>query len=254
MCVREGGGGGGGCGNGPAQEKSRRPWTRRGGRAGGCRSARFGESVLWSEPSSASERPALAEVTDGHRTSGCGGCPPALSPPIGGTRSDTPSHGPQEHSFLSPLQGGGGGLALWMGHGREQDGLVSAPPPPLLGRHDGRGSGRGCPTCPGRGGGVNPTSMAQNDTHVALIILTTQIWGGGLLVEKTFSGQNFVLLRLRRPHPFLHKTKGPTRNPISPTPSPSFGRRPCHPHTPPSQRGPKPHTHIRRPPGYCRRW
>ena len=34
--------------------------------------------------------------------------------------------------------------------------------------------------------------MAQNDTHVALIILTTQMWGGGgeLLVEKTFSGQN----------------------------------------------------------------
>ena len=31
--------------------------------------------------------------------------------------------------------------------------------------------------------------MAQNDTHVALIILTTQMWGGGLLVEKTFSGQ-----------------------------------------------------------------
>ena len=48
------------------------------------------------------------------------------------------------------------------------------------------------PDLPCRGGGVNPTSMAQNDTHVALIILTTQMWGagGGLLVEKTFSGQN----------------------------------------------------------------
>ena len=32
--------------------------------------------------------------------------------------------------------------------------------------------------------------MAQNDTHVALIILLTEMWGGGLLVEKTFSGQN----------------------------------------------------------------
>ena len=32
--------------------------------------------------------------------------------------------------------------------------------------------------------------MAQNDTHVALIILTTQMWGEKLLVEKTFSGQN----------------------------------------------------------------
>ena len=66
-------------------------------------------------------------------------------------------------------------------------------PPPFLGRRDRRGgSGRGCPTCRAGGGGVNPTSMAQNDTHVALIILTTQMWGGGggLLVEKTFSGQN----------------------------------------------------------------
>ena len=38
-----------------------------------------------------------------------------------------------------------------------------------------------------------------------------------------------MFLRLRRQHPFLHKTKGPTRNPISPTPPPSFGGRPCHP-------------------------
>ena len=47
------------------------------------------------------------------------------------------------------------------------------------------------PDLPCRGGGVNPTSMAQNDTHVALIMLTTQCGGGGgeLLVEKTFSGQ-----------------------------------------------------------------
>ena len=47
------------------------------------------------------------------------------------------------------------------------------------------------PDLPCRGGGVNPTSMAQNDIHVALIILTTQMWGGGggLLVEKTFLGQ-----------------------------------------------------------------
>ena len=77
--------------------------------------------------------------------------------------------------------------------------------------------------------------MAQNDTHVALIILTTQMWGGGgggILVEKTFSGQNFVFLRLRCQHPFLHKTKGPTRNPISPTPPPSFGGRPCQPPPP----------------------
>ena len=61
--------------------------------------------------------------------------------------------------------------------------------------------------------------MAQNDTHVALIILTAQMWGGGLLVEKNF-GPKFVFWRLWRQHPFLHKTKGPTRNPISPTPPP----------------------------------
>ena len=54
------------------------------------------------------------------------------------------------------------------------------PTPPPLGCRDGRGgSGRGRPTCRAGGGGVNPTSMAQNDTHVALIILTTQMWGGG---------------------------------------------------------------------------
>ena len=54
-------------------------------------------------------------------------------------------------------------------------------------------------------------------------------------MEKTFLGQNFVFLRLRHQHPFLHKTKGPTRNPISPTPPPSFGGRPCHPPPPPLQ-------------------
>ena len=74
---------------------------------------------------------------------------------------------------------------------------------------------------PCRGGGVNPTSMAQTDTHVALIILTTQMWGGGGIIGgKDFFGPKFVFLRLRRQHPFLHKTKGPTRNPISPPPPP----------------------------------
>ena len=29
----------------------------------------------------------------------------------------------------------------------------------------------------GGGGGVDPTYMAQNDPHVALIILTTHMWG-----------------------------------------------------------------------------
>ena len=132
---------------------------------------------------------------------------------------------------------GGKKIAL-RGGGGDMEAHFPNPPPPLLGRRDGRGgSGRGCPTCRSGGGGVNPTSMAQNDTHVALIILTTQMWGrggGGLLVEKTFSGQNFVFLHLRRQHPFLHKTKGPTRNPISPTPP--LLRRASMSHTPPPPR------------------
>ena len=55
--------------------------------------------------------------------------------------------------------------------------------------------------------------------------------GGGIIGGKNFFGPNFVFLRLWRQHPFLHKTKSPTRNPISPTP-PSFGGRPCHPPPP----------------------
>ena len=62
--------------------------------------------------------------------------------------------------------------------------------------------------------------MAQNDTHVALIILTTQTWGVEIIGGKNFFGPNFVFLCLWRQHPFLHKPKGPTRNPISPTPPP----------------------------------
>ena len=78
--------------------------------------------------------------------------------------------------------------------------------------------------------------MAQNDTHVALIILTTQMWGGGIIGGKNFFGPNFVFLCLWRQHPFLHKTKGPTRNPISPTPPPpppSAGVRVTPPPPPP---------------------
>ena len=68
--------------------------------------------------------------------------------------------------------------------------------------------------------------MAQNDTHVALIILTAQMWGGGggIIGGKNFFGPKFVFLRLRRQRPFLDKTKGPTQNPISPTPPPLLRR------------------------------
>ena len=80
---------------------------------------------------------------------------------------------------VSNLQLGGKKIAL--GGGGGHGGPFSQPPPSLLGRRDGRGvSGRGRPTCrAGGGGGVNPTSVAQNDTHVALIVLTTQMGGGG---------------------------------------------------------------------------
>ena len=66
--------------------------------------------------------------------------------------------------------------------------------------------------------------MAQNDTHVALIILSSQMWGGGIIGGQNFFGPSFVFLCLWRQHPFLHKTKGPTRNPISPTPPPVLRR------------------------------
>ena len=78
--------------------------------------------------------------------------------------------------------------------------------------------------------------MAQNDTHVALIILATQMWGGGGIIGgKNFFGPKFVFLRLRRQHPFLYKTKGPTRNPISPTP-PLLRRASMSPPPPPPRR------------------
>ena len=89
------------------------------------------------------------------------------------------------------------------------------------------------PDLPCRGGGVNPTSMAQNDTHVALIILTTQMWGGGggeILVEKTFSGQNlcscasgtnirsYTKQRARHGTPFLQPPPLLRRASMSPPP------------------------------------
>ena len=84
------------------------------------------------------------------------------------------------------------------------------------------------------GGGGNPTSVAQNDTHVALIILTTQMWGGGeLLVEKTFWGQNlcscafganirsYTKQRARHGTPFLQPPPPPSEGVhVTPPPPP----------------------------------
>ena len=74
---------------------------------------------------------------------------------------------------------GGKKIALQGGDGTEAH-LPNPPPPPLLGRRAGRGvwAGAALPAVPGGGGGVlTPTYMAQNDPHIALIILTTHMWG-----------------------------------------------------------------------------
>ena len=70
-------------------------------------------------------------------------------------------------------EGGGG----W--HGSP---FAQPPPLPLLGHRAGRGvwAGAALPAVPGEGrggGGPTPTHMPQNDPHVALIILTTHMWG-----------------------------------------------------------------------------
>ena len=72
---------------------------------------------------------------------------------------------------------------------------ISQPPPPCppcRERELGAGGGGGrCPTCRSRGGGGStPTCMAQNKPHVALIILTTHMWGRIFAGGKFFSGQN----------------------------------------------------------------
>ena len=134
------------------------------------------------------------------------------------------------------------------------------PPTRLLGRRDGRGgSGRGCPTCrAGGGGGVNPTSMAQNDTHVALIILTTQMWEGGLLVEKTFSGQNlcscafganirsYTKQRARHGTPFLQPPPPPSAGVHVPPPRRAIFRSPCPDVCPLPKMAPEESKHLRR--------
>ena len=135
---------------------------------------------------------------------------------------------PLRYRGTTPPKAGRKLLCAGGGGGGHRSPFSQPPPPPSLATvTGGGGSGRGRPTCraAGGGGGVNPTSMAQNDTHVALIILTTQMWGGGIIGGKNFFGPDFVFLCLWRQHPFLHKTKGPTRNPISPTPPPPLLRR-----------------------------
>ena len=81
--------------------------------------------------------------------------------------------------------------------------------------------------CRGGGGGVNPTSMAQNDTHVALIVLTTQMWGGG---GGNYWWKKLLQAKIGVPAPLaptavLTQNKGPDTEPhfSNPPPPPSAG-------------------------------
>ena len=88
-----------------------------------------------------------------------------------------------------PCPGGGGGMA-WKP-------ICPTPPPsPSLVAVPGGGvwAGAALPAVP-PGGGGGPTCMPQNDPHVALIILTTHMWGK-FWSEKKFSGPKFVFRRL----------------------------------------------------------
>ena len=100
------------------------------------------------------------------------------------------------------------------GGGDTEAHFPNPPPPSLAAVTGGGGSGRGCPTCRAGGrGGVNPTSMAQNDTHVALIILTTQMWGGGNdWWKKLFRAKICVPVPLA-PTSVLTQNKGPDTEP-----------------------------------------
>ena len=131
--------------------------------------------------------------------------------------------------FENCSAGGGGGTRK----------PIFPPPSSLAAMAGGGGQGGGAqPAVPGRGGrGVNPTSMAQNDTHVALIILTTQMWGGGRNYWWNFRAKICVPAP-SAPTSVLTQNKGPDTEPLFSNPPPpplSFGRRPCPPPPPPAQ-------------------
>ena len=75
---------------------------------------------------------------------------------------------------------GGKKIALRGRGGMARKPICPTPPPsPSLVAVPGGGFGLALPylLCRGGGGGPTPTYMAQNDPHVALIILTTHMWG-----------------------------------------------------------------------------
>ena len=82
--------------------------------------------------------------------------------------------------------------------------ICPTPAPPWSPCREG-GFGPGVPYMPCRGGGG--ASTAQNDPHVALIILTTHMWGGGG-VEEAFRSKFCVPAPLAATS-VLTQNKGP---------------------------------------------
>ena len=123
---------------------------------------------------------------------------------------------------------------LCRGGGDTEAHFPNPPPPSLLGRRDGRGgSGRGRPTCHAGGGGVNPTSMAQNDTHVELIIFDYSNVGGGNDWWKELFRAKFCV---PVPTSVLTQNKGPDREPHFSNPPPLLRRASMSPPPPPPRR------------------
>ena len=122
-----------------------------------------------------------------------------------------------------------GGKKIALRGGVTRRPIFPSPRPPSLAAVTGGGVQGGGAGPAGPGGGVNPTSMAQNDTHVALIILTTQMWEGELLVEKTFAGQNLCSCAFGANIHSYTKQRARHGTPFLQPPPPSFGGRPCHP-------------------------
>ena len=75
--------------------------------------------------------------------------------------------------------------------------------------------------------------MAQNDTHVALIILTTQMWGGGVIGGKKFFGPKFCVPAPSAPTSVLTQNKGPDTEPHFSNPPPPLRRASMSPPPPP---------------------
>ena len=120
------------------------------------------------------------------------------------------------------------------GGGGDTEAHFPNPPPSLAAVTGGGVQGGGARPAVRGGGGVNPTSMAQNDTHVALIILTTQMWGGGgnYWWKKLFRAKILCSCAFRANIRSYTKQRARHGTPF-PHPPPSCGGRPCQPPPPP---------------------